>query len=743
MRKIKTRKSLKVLAVVSLFLFIFIGHGVSWAADSDGDGIDDAIDNCPAIANPLQLDADDDGIGDVCDPTPNCGWGCGQPACEANDPDADGIQNYPNMDNCPAISNPLQLDADDDGIGDVCDSTPGCGGGCGQQSCEGQVDTDNDYYADNLDNCPATCNYAQLDADGDGIGDVCDPTPGCGGSGQPACDWACNEKAGVLFVVHGGFDEMSQQAVWDASMQQFSYDPNHPVNKLFLHNASLWGAVLTVETSVQYMLKYAFEYQRIGGTDPFMEITRQQMNAMQQVLNQEYGLSFVYDWAAWMIGDDTKHYPYPRYMYLPPSGTGDNCTYCGELEPGGPWPGCNPQRYNVDGPVERLLKQGVTKIIAIDLVVGGVRFSKTYDVIQMSKRALNKWNADHATAIPLIWVNDYKNLMERSFPTAPAGWTATLGLPTTDANVPYDSGTGNPVAIDPALAAMHVTGIEAVLNQNVPDADVGVILLNHPINDYKEFFDPKTNDTLIVNQNIKSQLLAKHPGINPGNIIGAWMGRLALNPANGLIERTRQMRGENLGDAWLYQSTKQLPSGEWGYLYWDALEYLKNRGVKHVVVAFPQIATDSVLNLVEVPNQIAKEIGFKNWLYWAAGDTGAYPGIGHPFAEYWGNWANADCGGQPCCFEMGGCSDGRPYPPPRQTALTSKVSAMDPSLAYDVCEYGHLGYDQSVSAPDVNQPIQNQYTGTWAMWQPPNNDPGFGPLLAKYVLRAAKNQLQQ
>ena len=67
------------------------------------------------------------------------------------------------------------------------------------------------------------------------------------------------------------------------------------------------------------------------------------------------------------------------------------------------------------------------------------------------------------------------------------------------------------------------------------------------------------------------------------------------------------------------RATKQKPSGEWGYLYWDALEYLKNRGVKHIVVAFPQIATDSVLNLVEVPNQIAKEIGFKNWLYWGCG----------------------------------------------------------------------------------------------------------------------------
>ena len=138
-----------------------------------------------------------------------------------------------------------------------------------------------------------------------------------------------------------------------------------------------------------------------------------------------------------------------------------------------------------------------------------------------------------------------------------------------------------------------------------------------------------------------------------------------------------------------------------GVVYWDALEYLKNRGVKHIVVAFPQIITDSVLNLVEVPNQIAKEIGAKNWLYWAAGNDKAYPGTGNPFAEYWGNWVDTDCGGQACCFEMGGCSDGRPYPPVRQTPLESKRGDMDPSLAYDVCEYGHLGYDQSISAPDV------------------------------------------
>jgi len=37
--------------------------------DSDGDGVFDAEDNCPEIANADQADADDNGVGDVCDET--------------------------------------------------------------------------------------------------------------------------------------------------------------------------------------------------------------------------------------------------------------------------------------------------------------------------------------------------------------------------------------------------------------------------------------------------------------------------------------------------------------------------------------------------------------------------------------------------------------------------------------------------------------------------------------------------
>ncbi|HET8756117.1 MAG TPA: S8 family serine peptidase [Solirubrobacteraceae bacterium] len=66
--------------------------------DSDGDGVVDAADACPAVAAPGQsngcpLDRDSDGR-----------------------PDAD--------DNCDVNANPTQADADRDGIGDACDPTP-------------------------------------------------------------------------------------------------------------------------------------------------------------------------------------------------------------------------------------------------------------------------------------------------------------------------------------------------------------------------------------------------------------------------------------------------------------------------------------------------------------------------------------------------------------------------------------------------------------------------------------------
>jgi hypothetical protein len=62
---------------------------------------------------------------------------------------------------------------------------------------------------------------------------------------------------------------------------------------------------------------------------------------------------------------------------------------------------------------------------------------------------------------------------------------------------------------------------------------------------------------------------------------------------------------------------------------------------------------------------------------------------------------------------------------------------MDPSLAYDVSEYGHLGYDPAQDTPDPNGPVQDQYKGTWAIYYPPNGNSGICQLLVKHVLNAA------
>ena len=71
--------------------------------DTDGDGITNSTDNCPNSANRNQLDFDNDGAGDACD----------------SDKDGDSIENV--QDNCPSVPNVRQADVDSDGVGDACD----------------------------------------------------------------------------------------------------------------------------------------------------------------------------------------------------------------------------------------------------------------------------------------------------------------------------------------------------------------------------------------------------------------------------------------------------------------------------------------------------------------------------------------------------------------------------------------------------------------------------------------------
>jgi hypothetical protein len=136
----------------------------------------DCYDNCALTPNSDQLDADNDGIGDVCD------------TCTDTDEDGYGNPGYPANtcaeDNCPVTANPDQLDADSDSVGDVCDTC---------------TDTDDDGYGNPgypantcaEDNCPVNSNPDQLDADSDSVGAVCDTCTdtdddGYGNPGYPA-----------------------------------------------------------------------------------------------------------------------------------------------------------------------------------------------------------------------------------------------------------------------------------------------------------------------------------------------------------------------------------------------------------------------------------------------------------------------------------------------------------------------------------------------------------------------------
>ncbi|MBL8629625.1 MAG: hypothetical protein JNM81_08360 [Rhodospirillaceae bacterium] len=565
---------------------------------------------------------------------------------------------------------------------------------------------------------------------------------------------------GVIFVVHGGTEEQDVFSQWDNTLQFFEYDQHNPIFKNVIWNPEAWPTVVKQNDSQSYanastqLKKYRFANERMGGKDPSVENTEKQFADMARELKKaekKLGVKFVADRAQWIgAKEQTKFLPWPRHMYNPQVPGGAKLTYCGSEKDGGPWKGCDPERYNIDGPGERLLKQGADELIMIDMTVAGTRFWKSYDVITMTRMMLADWNKTHGTDIKARWLNDITDLMAESYPNDPPGWTRSLGEPKADKKVSIE-GRPNPIMDDPLLINMMADGVVKSFNPKIAPADTAVMFINHATREGNEAFDPKINDTLILDGNIKRELLKRYPGMKPENIVGSWMGLRQPNPnikvggrVRSNIERTREMRGEDLGNAWLYEQNGVLPGGDHQYRYWDALTMLKDRGVKHIVVIFSQIVINSALDLVEVPNQIAKEIGSKTWLYAKTGNYDLYPKHGNPFADYWGIWVEQECKingtTQSCCFEMGGCKDGRPYPPPRQTLIDKAREDVDPSLAFDISAYGQLGYDPAKGAPSDDKPVQNQYTGTWAMWVPANDDPRMGELLAAEVVKYVKGE---
>jgi hypothetical protein len=163
--------------------------------DADADGVADASDNCPALANADQLDADADGLGDACDPFPTRS-------------DHELAQCEADHDAALAALAAATADADGDGIHDVTDACPGTpvalpvdtyggeytvfvgalGGIAGQYQLT--VTTSPDLE---LEQCLADLAAAGADDDGDGVGDAedtCPATPAATAVDEHGCSQA-------------------------------------------------------------------------------------------------------------------------------------------------------------------------------------------------------------------------------------------------------------------------------------------------------------------------------------------------------------------------------------------------------------------------------------------------------------------------------------------------------------------------------------------------------------------------
>lgn len=180
-------------------------HGDACDPDRDGDGIPNVFDLCPWRWNQpkepgnwdTQPDLDGDGFGDACDhDRDGDGWPSPVYVCDGIIPVTGGPS-----DNCPTRHNPDQSDIDGDGLGDACDDDID---GDGIPQCCEELDItalaafaavcpppraqdaplclrgglDGALLAGTGDNCPRLHNPAQLDGDGDGLGDLCDRSPG-------------------------------------------------------------------------------------------------------------------------------------------------------------------------------------------------------------------------------------------------------------------------------------------------------------------------------------------------------------------------------------------------------------------------------------------------------------------------------------------------------------------------------------------------------------------------------------
>jgi outer membrane protein OmpA-like peptidoglycan-associated protein len=161
---------------------------IEMVTDTDGDGINDEMDDCPTIPGLAAFkgcpDTDNDGIQDSKDDCPEYPGLKELNGCP--DTDGDGVSDA--EDQCPNIAGIKEnngcpgTDTDGDGVLDMNDACPNLAGSLLTKGCP---DSDNDGIADNEDRCPYKAGLTRFngcpDTDGDGVSDNIDQCPNTAG----------------------------------------------------------------------------------------------------------------------------------------------------------------------------------------------------------------------------------------------------------------------------------------------------------------------------------------------------------------------------------------------------------------------------------------------------------------------------------------------------------------------------------------------------------------------------------
>ncbi|MCC6350850.1 MAG: OmpA family protein [Candidatus Eisenbacteria bacterium] len=177
-------KPLENLGPQNHFHNVVLGAGLTLALgatprDTDGDGVPDRRDKCPATPKGATVDAtgcpkdsDGDGVFDGLDKCPDTPKGATVDASGCpSDADGDGV--FDGIDKCPDTPKGATVDAtgcpkdsDGDGVLDGLDKCPNTPTGAKIDSTGCPVDSDGDGVYDGLDKCPNTPAGLKVDSDG-------------------------------------------------------------------------------------------------------------------------------------------------------------------------------------------------------------------------------------------------------------------------------------------------------------------------------------------------------------------------------------------------------------------------------------------------------------------------------------------------------------------------------------------------------------------------------------------------